>query len=334
MNTISVLLSVLFGPRCTPFSRVAFPQQLLFTALLLLGISAASAQTGNKFALLIGIGDYPAAGGWQRINASNDIFVISDALRQRGFPDENIFILKDQQATRAGILNIWNTVLLPRVQRGDVVYFQFSGHGQQVADDNGDELDGYDEAIVPHDSPLRYQAGVYQGENLIRDDELNRIFTDVRQRIGPSGNLMVVLDACHSGTGTRGMAPARGTDVAMASDEYKSSAAQRTGDGYSAPQFSAVGATELAPMAAFFGSAHNQLNFEARNEQGQLPGSLSYALSKNSVRHRPIPPTGDCSTKSGRKWATPPRTSNPRRKAPSTRNCSAAGCWNARRTTA
>ncbi len=301
MNTLSVLLSVLFGPRCIRLFSAASPShfrplpprfhsaalRFLFAGLLLLGISAASAQTGRKFALLIGIGDYPVEGGWQRINSSNDIFVISDALRQRGFPDENIFILKDQQATRAGILNIWNAVLLPRIQRGDVVYFQFSGHGQQVADDNGDELDGYDEAIVPHDSPLRYQAGVYQGENLIRDDELNRIFSDVRQRLGPSGNLMVVLDACHSGTGTRGMAPARGTDVAMASDEYKSSAAQRTGDGYSAPQFGAVGAAELAPMVAFFGSAHNQLNFEARNEQGQLLGSLSYALSKKLSQASP-----------------------------------------------
>jgi len=258
-----------------------------FAALLLAGQTPASAQSGRKFALLIGIGGYPQEGGWAKINAANDIAVISDALRRRGLPDENIFILKEEQATRAGILNVWNSVLMPKVQRGDVIYFQFSGHGQQVADDNGDESDGYDEAIVPYDSPLRYQAGVYQGENLIRDDELNNLFTDLRGRLGPTGNLMVVLDACHSGTGTRGMAPARGTDVPMASDDYKNKVATRTGDGYTAPQFSAVGAGELAPMAAFFGSAHNQLNFEARDEQGQLLGSLSYALSKKLSQATP-----------------------------------------------
>lgn len=279
METTSLLLQAVRG-----FSR----NLLLFGLLLLPALHPSlEAQSGRKFALLIGIGNYPREGGWQPINSSNDLAVISDALRQRGVPDDNMFFLKEEQATRAGILNIWKSVLLPRVQRGDVVYFQFSGHGQQVADDNGDELDGYDEAIVPYDSPLRYQAGVYQGENLIRDDELNNLFTDLRGRLGPAGNLMVVLDACHSGTGTRGMAPARGTDVAMASDEYKTSAARRTGDGLTAPQFGAVGANELAPMAAFFGAAHNQLNFEARDEQGNLLGSLTYALSKKLSQASP-----------------------------------------------
>ncbi|MEQ1746537.1 MAG: caspase family protein [Saprospiraceae bacterium] len=269
-----------------PFVFVQIPigiyRLAVILIVLLFGLPAAEAQSGRKLALLIGIGNYPAAGGWLPINATNDLLVISDALRQRGFSDENIFIVKDEQATQAGIRNVWRTVFLPRVQRGDVVYFQFSGHGQQVADNNGndDELDGYDEAIVPYDSPQRYQPGVYEGQNLIRDDELNDLFNDLRRRIGPSGNLMVVLDACHSGTGTRGMAPARGTDVAMASDGYKNQAASRTRDNFLAPQFGSAGASELAPMAAFFGSAHNQLNFEARDEQGQLLGSLSYALSK------------------------------------------------------
>jgi len=272
MKTTAVLLQNVLG----------ISRSLLLLSLTLMTVlhTPLPAQSGRKFALLIGIGNYPQDGGWQRINSTNDLAVISDALRRRGLPDDHIFILKDQQATRAGILNFWKSVFLPRVQRGDVIYFQFSGHGQQVADDNGDELDGYDEAIVPYDSPLRYQAGVYQGENLIRDDELNNLFADLRGRIGPAGNLMVVLDACHSGTGTRGMAPARGTDVAMASDEYKTAAARRSGDGYTAPQFGAAGASELAPMVAFFGAAHNQLNFEARDEQGQLLGSLTYALSK------------------------------------------------------
>ncbi len=240
-----------------------------------------NAQADRKFALLIGIGNYPPEGGWQRINAPNDLFVMTDALQKRGFLPENIMILKDQYATREGILNVWRQSLLPRVQSGDVVYFQFSGHGQQVADDNGDELDGYDEAIVPYNSPLRYEAGVYQGENLIRDDELNNLFTDLRRRLGPAGNLMVVIDACHSGTGTRGMEPARGTDRPMASDEYVKSAAQRGSDGFAAPQYDdGSGAGVMAPMVAYFGSAQNQLNFETRDEQGQLIGSLTYALGK------------------------------------------------------
>lgn len=254
---------------------------LLFGFTLAFRPATALAQP-RQIALLIGIGDYPQEGGWQKINAVNDLGVIGDALRSRGFQSDNIIILKDQQATRDGILNVWRQVLLPKVRTGDVVYFQFSGHGQQVADDNGDEVDGYDEAIVPYDSPLRYQAGVYQGENLIRDDELNSLISELRLRLGPTGNLMVVLDACHSGTGTRGMEPARGTDIAMASDDYIKKMVKRQGDSYTTPQYSAAGdgAERMAPMAAFFGSAQNQLNFEARDEQGQFLGSLTYALSR------------------------------------------------------
>lgn len=250
---------------------------LVCVAFLLAGRCTLPAQTAQKYALLIGIGQYPKEGGWATINSPNDLVVISEALKKRGFPDDHIFIIKNEAATRAGILNAWETMLVPKVKRGDVVYFQFSGHGQQVADDNGDELDGYDEAIVPYDSPLRYVEGVYQGENLIRDDQLNLLFTALRQRLGPSGNLMVVLDACHSGTGTRGMEPARGTDRVMASDSY----IQKATKGQDSQQLSVVIDTaELAPMAAFFGSAHNQLNFETRDEQGQLLGSLSYALAQ------------------------------------------------------
>ncbi|MBK8921891.1 MAG: caspase family protein [Saprospirales bacterium] len=252
----------------------------LAASLLVTGRTNGQAQPGQKIALLIAIGNYPPEGGWQPIHAANDIAVISEALRKRGFPGENILLLQEAAATRVGILQIWNEVLLPQVKPGDVVYFQFSGHGQQVADDNGDELDGLDEAIVPYDSPQRFQPGVYQGKNLLRDDELNNLFTGLRDRLGPTGNLMVVLDACHSGTGTRAIGPARGTDVVMASDDFVQTIGQRPADNFARPKFSASEDRKRAPMVAFFGSAHNQLNWETSDEQGKLIGPLSYALSK------------------------------------------------------
>ncbi|TNE65707.1 MAG: DUF4384 domain-containing protein [Bacteroidetes bacterium] len=250
---------------------------------VLVGLSALHAQDNRKFAFLVAIGDYPQEGGWQKINATNDLTVIRAALEKRGFPPQNIITVTDEAATQQGILDAWEKRFLPLIKAGDVVYFQFSGHGQQVADDGNDEPDGYDEAIVPYDSPQRFEPGVYEGENLIRDDQLNDLFYKLRSRLGQAGNLMVVLDACHSGTGTRGMTPARGTDRPMASDDYIKENLRKKPEGPANRQFKYEeedGATRLAPMAAFFGSAHNQLNFEARDEQGQLLGSLSYALSK------------------------------------------------------
>lgn len=269
------------------------PYTLLLWLTLALSLSAnltpAYPQTARKFALLIGIGNYPPEGGWRPIHAQNDLLLMTETLQKIGFPAENIFSLKEQDATCEGILNAWKQELMARAKPGDVVYFQFSGHGQRVADDNGDELDGYDEAIVPYDSPLHYKAGVYQGENLIRDDELNRLCTDLRRRLGPKGNLMVVVDACHSGTGTRNIGYTRGTTVLMASPEYNETAAKRPANASATAQMDDIStdAGRLAPMVAFFGSAHNQPNQETSNEQGQFLGPLSYALSRKLCQPQP-----------------------------------------------
>jgi metacaspase-1 len=71
---------------------------------------------------------------------------------------------------------------------GDSLVFHFSGLGAQVADDDGDELDGYDEAICPMDS---FQKGP------ILDDEINE--TMVRPLVH-GVKLHAVVDACHSAT--------------------------------------------------------------------------------------------------------------------------------------
>ena len=146
-----------------------------------------------------------------------------------------------------------------------------------MADDNNDELDGYDEALVPFDSPIEYAEGFYEGENLLRDEELGQLFDEVRTKLGPSGNLLAVLDACHSGTGTRGMSPARGTDVRMAPPSHKVTHRGAVKDQNGMESRSNA---RMAPMAAFFGAAPNQLNFETKDEEGKGVGSLSYVFSK------------------------------------------------------
>lgn len=229
-----------------------------------------------KRALLVAIGNYPAESGWQKISSINDIELIKNALLKQGFRENEISILTDEMATRDGILLAIRTELIDVAAPGGVAYFHYSGHGQQVADDNDDELDGYDEAIVPVNSPMYYQEGVYEGQNLIRDDELGQLFRQIRSKIGPSGIFQAVLDACHSGTGTRGFGIARGTQVKMAPMGYS----HRGQLGSSSSFFENDGMDNLAPMVAFFGAAQNQLNFETTDEEGRSVGSLSYSFSK------------------------------------------------------
>ncbi len=250
---------------------------LLFLTLFGVWGSSLFAQSPRKIALLIAVGDYSEHSGWQKINSANDAALVREVLLLQGFKEKDITILKDADATRKGILRAIQKHLIDAAKPGDVLYFQFSGHGQQVADDNGDEVDGFDEAIVPFDSPLRYGEGGNTGQYLIRDDELGQLFVQARKRIGPQGNLLVILDSCHSGTGTRGMAIARGTDRIMADSSYIAQHIHKKPEDEMLPIEADDG---LAPMVAFFGSSANQLNFETRDERGIWLGSLTYALCK------------------------------------------------------
>jgi hypothetical protein len=71
---------------------------------------------------------------------------------------------------------------------GDSLVFHFSGHGMQKLDINGDEVDGYDEAICPLD---------FEDRGVLLDDEINE--TIVRP-LGPGVKLHAIVDTCHSGT--------------------------------------------------------------------------------------------------------------------------------------
>ncbi|MBK6822955.1 MAG: caspase family protein [Saprospiraceae bacterium] len=117
--------------------------------VLTLLITSLLGQGQAKKALLIGVGNYPETGGWASINSANDIKLIKTALESQGFKAEHIAEISDSKATRQGILAAIKNDLLPKVKAGDMVYFQFSGHGQQRPDKDGDEIDGLDECIVP-----------------------------------------------------------------------------------------------------------------------------------------------------------------------------------------
>ena len=172
---------------------------LLFFILLF----ANNAWGQSRYALLIGIGDYPEDSGWNKIHGDNDISIIKPTLIRQGFPEDAIFQLLDSAATKDNILKAFDD-LAARLRSGDVAYIHFSGHGQQVSDLNGDEEDGFDEAWIPFDAKKKYEIGVYEGNNHLIDDELNAIFTRLRVRVGAKGKIIVIADACHSGSGSRG----------------------------------------------------------------------------------------------------------------------------------
>lgn len=228
----------------------------------------------QTYALLIAAHGYNSESKWNELGESTltDMQLVRSALLERGVPNENIYVL-DSGATRLAIVNAVENVLIPSLKKGDVVIFHFSGHGYQIPDNNKDELDGLDEALVPinakNDGGRRKDLSFY--ENYLRDDELNKLLERIRLALGPSGDLFVSIDACHSGTSTRGIGPSRGA-VRLDLDTYENSDAEETWEPLSTQN-------DLSNMVAFFASSQSQLNSEY--QEGDLScGSLSFALSK------------------------------------------------------
>lgn len=170
----------------------------IISALLLFSSVHLSSQT--KRALVIGIGEQEDK-SWAKINGDKDVPLVQQMLQKAEYAD--IKTLVNKQATKAGIVTAFKK-LTANCKSGDIVYIHFSGHGQQVTDVNGDEEDGWDEAWIPYDAYMRYDEKRYKGEKHLIDDEVNILLTAIRDKIGNSGKLLVIVDACHSGDSSRG----------------------------------------------------------------------------------------------------------------------------------
>lgn len=143
---------------------------------------------GRKRVLCVGINRYPTA---PLSGCVADVQAWAGMFKRVGFEDP--VMLLDERATRAAIVESLSS-LVTSSRPGDVIVFQYSGHGTQLPDVSRDELDGdtpgEDEAICPYD---------FASGNFLIDDDIGEIFNRL-----PSGvNLTCFMDCCHSGTISR-----------------------------------------------------------------------------------------------------------------------------------
>lgn len=147
------------------------------------------AGSGDKYALLVGINRYRPDLDCDLRGCVNDVEHLRTILiEQFNFEPDNIRVVTDERATHNNIIDrlIW----LVDHANSELV-FQYSGHGSQVRDRDGDELnDGLDEILCPHD---------INWDLPLTDDYLSEIFKEIPQ----SSFLTCVIDACHSGSMTR-----------------------------------------------------------------------------------------------------------------------------------
>ncbi|HEX7082383.1 MAG TPA: caspase family protein [Gammaproteobacteria bacterium] len=143
---------------------------------------------GRRLAVCVGIDAYassPLAG------CVADARLWARTLTDLGFDAPTVLV--NEVATRSGILDALARALASS-QAGDVVVFQYSGHGTQVPDVDNDEAagdsPGLDEALCPFDM----DAGAF-----LIDDDLAEVLAEA-----PAGvNVTLFIDCCHSGTISR-----------------------------------------------------------------------------------------------------------------------------------
>ena len=252
---------------------------------LLLGGQTMNAET--KRALLVGISDYGNAmedpNRWANISGANDVLLLSPLFSEHGYTVTN---LVDSQATHANITKALE-LLAQDSKNGDKVYIHFSMHGQPFEDLNGDEEDGWDEALIPVDAEMLYAEGVYEGNNHLLDDELEVYFNDIRNKLGSNGQLLVILDACHSGTASRGDDDhIRGTRVGFtrSGKDYTPDRTQETND-----YFTVASAKGQSPVTFIEACRSYQVNREVRDvETNTWYGSLSFYIAQSMKDNKTV----------------------------------------------
>jgi hypothetical protein len=216
--------------------------------------------SGRRLALLIGVNEYDAVPDLR--GAVNDVELLRSVLSSKaGFAERDIELLLDRAATRRGIFEAIDR-LAARAKPSDVVYVHYSGHGSQVKDLNGDEADGLDETLVPTNGRTKNVAD-------ITDDELAERLARVRAE-----SVAIVLDACHSGTGTRRVLQRRSVPRDERSELYAQNATRA-----------------VVPIA---GKRHVLMSGAASDEEaldgpvdGRPHGLFSYALARSLGRLGP-----------------------------------------------
>ena len=217
--------------------------------------------TGRKKALLIGINYTGTRCALQ--GCVNDVYEMRKHLLSNGFSEdtESMILMTDDQRygtfannvklpTRANIIKGMQWLLQGAVE-GDILFFQFSGHGGQQIDELGIEDDGLNETILPVDHSTCGQ---------ISDDV---IWSTLVHPVPDGVKLIALMDSCHSGTGL---------DLPYNYNPKKSLWNEDRNPSHSA-----------GDVIQISGCEDNQLSADAHGKDGKAGGAMTKAFVKAMV---------------------------------------------------
>jgi hypothetical protein len=155
------------------------------------GMGSGLPPNGRHKALLIGI-NYKKTRAELR-GCVNDAKSMQELLKRNGYPDDgsHMLLLSDESSRgreyQPNAVNIMKAFkwFMNDVRKGDILFFHFSGHGGQVPDKSGHEIDGYNETIVPVD---------FSKSGQITDDVL---WGSLVYNLPEGARLTALMDMCH-----------------------------------------------------------------------------------------------------------------------------------------
>ena len=261
-------------------------KKIIFILTLALTILAFQTEA-KKFALLVGISNYEDAKlGWKNLHASNDLDLLTPILKKAGF---KVLEIRNNAATHNAIKNKLNQ-LAATCQKGDKVLVLLSGHGQQMVNTFGDP-EPFTQTFIPFDAAKIY-CDKDKGEKHLTDDELYVKLKAIKEKVGPTGELMVALDACHSADGTRSATEIDDETVVTTQDGEDMPAQRGDGDIFGKGKLTPAKKTKKQfPIPCDYeiaACASSGVSSECRGDDGKIYGALSYLIykgikSKNGV---------------------------------------------------
>lgn len=262
---------------------------LMMILLSLTGSYSFSQTTKAKHALIFAIGDYPETGGWPKISSTMDVPYIKNALNNQGFLNKDIKIVADSEATLKGIKNAFDE-LVAIINPGDIAVIHFSCHGEQVEADSKNKIDGLDECVVTYNCvvPRKSTDFIKDQAEYLRGHILGGYLQQLRSKLGATGDVVVFMDFCHSGGGTRGEGKVRGGQPPFVSSSYNPDKHRDSDSSLIARENASRGDDKaLASFEVISATRPEELDMETKDDKGEGIGSLTYAISKSFEKLEP-----------------------------------------------
>jgi hypothetical protein len=171
----------------------------ILVAFAALGPATAGPALAVSKALLIGVGTYQLPNN-DLPGIDLDVDNMKHVAQIMGFAPADIKVLFNEQATYAGVKTALTTWLHDGVGPNDRVLIYFSGHGTRVPDPRPDKAGEVDDALVMHDVRRASINGRPSLGNVLLGYEFGAAIGAI-----PSQHVLVLVDACHSGTATRSL---------------------------------------------------------------------------------------------------------------------------------